>query len=507
MQTSENSAKSNPESSEPKRKKRRWRRVVLLVALAMILLGVLAIPAGKHWLIPLIARGQFASQLDERWLGGGEIGTMEIHYTQPSVIRDVVLRDPAGREWLRIGAITLTLETRSYRPVLTEIQVDGLHVTAYVDRQRILLPMKPAPEVSREPSPYVDLQRLVVKDFQFNLVHPKQAADYTPGLVGMAHMQIDATGRLMGDVEYRFVPEAEVLGELRGDIDVKTLRMDTVRDVFGLDPLPGGPHVEPLVFEDVVIPEITFRDAQIEAPSIRARTCGASVSGGASLRVQPGRPTEYQLHVKAREMNLRELAAAIDPTRDLRFGKATAKANITGWGGDLNRLRMQGEVFLDDSPLKNLQVVGKLLTVLQSPLPRIQRSDLYAKFDVRDAILRFEQCQYADDFNALVMEPGGRVYLTDRPGEGIREGYMNFFVAAEPVAVLRKLPLVEILSGVVRNITRLKVEGYAHQPVNELVSKHPVDDLEKGVADLFSAILKQPGHIVQAIEGIGELGK
>jgi len=130
--------------------KRKWvRRIVKTFAALALLVTIVALLA-KPWIIPAVLRWQASSALADYWDGRLEIGEVDFRWSEPIELRNIRLSDARGRMWASVGSVRVTLRNwPSTRPVLTDVEVSSVNLTAYFDAGRLAAPLLTPRRASR----------------------------------------------------------------------------------------------------------------------------------------------------------------------------------------------------------------------------------------------------------------------------------------------------------------------------------------------------------------------
>jgi len=145
-------------------KRRNWLSRIMRVVIALGVLALAGAVAGKYWLIPAAVRWQLNVHLPEHWAGEATIDEIEFNYFSPSRLGGLSLRDDAGREWLHVGSMTLTLrDFPGLHPILTRVDARDVVVRGHTIGGRLAWPLKSPPQWRDNIDQYVKLGRVSVK--------------------------------------------------------------------------------------------------------------------------------------------------------------------------------------------------------------------------------------------------------------------------------------------------------------------------------------------------------
>jgi hypothetical protein len=127
----------------------------------------------RWWGAAALVRWQVNRQLGRYWEGSASVAGVDFRYFGPLVLRGIVLRDDAGREWARIALLEIGLRNwPGLRPVVTDLFVEGVDLRAYGEGGRCRPPWR-RPEQAGQPSPYVDMRHVAVGDASLSVFDEK----------------------------------------------------------------------------------------------------------------------------------------------------------------------------------------------------------------------------------------------------------------------------------------------------------------------------------------------
>jgi hypothetical protein len=478
---------------KPTRRRRRWRRVAA-VLLVLLLLSAGIAAAIPYVLAPALCRWGLRAFLADYWNGPVEIERVEFSFTGPTVLRRVSLWDTAGRNWVRAESVTFRLKDwPSLHPKLYEIEIDSPVVTAYVDDERMNLPFRRPSESSAgdsRASDYVQMERVGVNDIRLAIVSgdgPSVRGRIAPPEIGVLNnLRLVGTAVGGGDVVVRFGEriDTQASGQLR--LNLSRLAIQDLRRLVGASVLEGV-TLQPLELRDVRAASITYRDGVLEAPDIRARADGGRlVASDLRVTLQPGRPVEYQADLRVQDLPLKELYAAFDPTSDVRYGRASGILDdIRGVGDDLDRLEMDGLVFLDDSDLDKVTVIHEIFSFMGiDPGQLAKGSDVRSLFRLRDGVVTFAQSRLGNSLAAVDVESGGTADL--------RTHKIDLHMVGAMLSDLSKIPVLGWAAAASGKFTRLRIVGSWDRP---MLLPEPLHNLAGGTKAFFQAVLRTGGHL------------
>jgi len=109
-----------------------------------------------------MVRWKLNRELPAYWDGSIHVAGVELHWSGPVNLRGVVLRDSAGREWLRIADLQASLGgISSFQPVVTDLSARGVEIRAYCDAGECRPPWK---SQGYGAAKYLDVRTVTIED-------------------------------------------------------------------------------------------------------------------------------------------------------------------------------------------------------------------------------------------------------------------------------------------------------------------------------------------------------
>lgn len=478
------------QSPAPPPRRRRLRRA--LWALGILLLIVILALAAGYWTLPWSSDILAERVLGEYWQGPIDIGQVSLSLSKPIILHHVTLRDTLGRQWIYAPRIELHLaETPGLLPALSRIVAPNVVVNAYLDQGQINPPLLWPEPTDSEPSPYLDLQDISLPNIQLTVTHtdaPIQTPTTTPDSPLAVLDELRLTGKASGHGSLRFLfkPTFHMETDAEVQLDFHTVDIHNLRQLLGLAPLAGVTPA-PLHLTDLKTKPMTYRDGQIRLPYVQARCEEGLLWGGLRMQLEPDMPNRYTAYLRCRNLPLRTIAAALDPSKKIRFGQVMAIVNDVR-GDDLGwaNLNASAVVMLDEADIQKERVAGDLLRAASQKLTfqADSRSDLRAILRVQDGIMEIQSAKLGNELAAVFIEPGGTVDLTN--------GVLYFHVLTASLSDLQKIPILNIFANLASNITRLQVVGTWNDPK---ITKAPIGDLAHSAKEFFRDIVKTGGEL------------
>ncbi len=107
-------------------------------------------------------RWKLNRELTACWDGSIHVAGVELHWNGPVILRDVALRDPTGREWLRVADLQASIVGISrFQPVVTDLRARGVEIRAYCTDGQCRPPWKSQGEGVAK---YLDVRTVTIED-------------------------------------------------------------------------------------------------------------------------------------------------------------------------------------------------------------------------------------------------------------------------------------------------------------------------------------------------------
>ena len=535
-------------------KKRRWLKWVLAALILLVLAaGVLALLAGPV-IAPAIIRSQASAALADYWDGELAIGEVDFRWRGPIRLGGIRLTDGKGRPWCEINGATFTLaDWPSTSPVLTDVDVDGLTIIAHADGAELDLPLKPPPpdEPADPNAPsaagkYVDLRSVTIRNMRVKVdnadgpspelrdvvisLKKTDGGGYTyslesgtktaPGPLALsgtadADGNVDGAGALncsLAHADVEAILKALGVTAVRsgsGDLDVRLKYSGPLAEPRRIRPkgtvrltgadvqMPGGE----LARNVSLVANVNGHDVGVQ--SLRGDVADGVLKAQGLLRFEPNRPPRYSGQLLVSRVDLRTLVKAFgagsEDTRGVLAGRYTFEAG----GVRFEDLTGSGSVFLDDAAVLRIPVISQIFDFMD--LGKSGQADLTGNFTNTGPVVRLgKETRLSSMLIAMEAQPGGTINL--------RTEQLDLHVYGVPVnketRQILDLPLLNLGSGIARNMIRLRVKGHWHDPPENLISKEPVGDLTDASREFFRGAIQTPGQIGEGVmKGFGDLMK
>jgi hypothetical protein len=76
--------------------KRKWPGRLAIAGAVLVLVVISAVLAGNYWFVHIVLRQQITAAIQKQWDGNLVIGAINFHWTGPSYLHGVELRDASG---------------------------------------------------------------------------------------------------------------------------------------------------------------------------------------------------------------------------------------------------------------------------------------------------------------------------------------------------------------------------------------------------------------------------
>lgn len=448
-----------------------WKRLTVAGGIVLVAIGALVL-VGQHWIGPLLVASAIEDALAERWQGTVEVTGVEINLGRPSVIERVVLRGPAGQDWLRVGPTRLHLrDWPGTHPVLEEVHVDWVRIGGRFEPDRFELPLRPA--ARDEPSragEYVDLRRVQVDRIELStrigddhklappparFVLRRKADRYAFRLVrtgagGDGHVLADGWldeegGQLHLDVRHEVAgPEwslayaaalsrpapAVASGRLSADVIV---RMDWAAPADaraqGTVELTSGrvQRASRLIAQQLDV-SAELRGRTVQVWQVRGRTPSGRIEGSGRLELPIDGMLTYRGRLSASEIPLPALAEAAAPGSRPALTAGRADLEVDFQGTSTRELAVRGELTATArnaaARVRGLTGRSRFDVRLTGDLADPLRSQLAGEVEIHRLDVEGHQGQLAYIPTALLQLEGRQITLEQTPARALEGDWM-----------------------------------------------------------------------------------
>jgi len=458
-------------------------------------------------------------------------------------LENLAVCDANGLEWLSAQTSELTVENwPSRRPILTEIEINGLALRPYmVDaKPSFALPLS-ASESPKSWRDYVNLRKVVIREGSVAIASRKQAKitfDYlsvrpaeqenfyeflltADGAKGLGSVRLEGVvnpasseGRLTVTADRKAeksetavvfaalgLPQVSGEGRLAADLTV-TGNLNKPSALQSSGSVKFDEWV--VLLGDKVLASKLFTTARFDGRSLgfdnfTAIVCGGQVSGSLQAELTQNRVLGFSGKLLAKNVNFPEFTSVLtaDKTKAAR-GTFTLSYDFAGQSNELKKLKAEGLIFLDDADITVLPVVPNIFAAIglrnYDPL---RMSDAAARFDMVGPVLTFSSGHAANPVAAIVVEQGGTINLQT---QGL-DGHVVIAPLQKIEAVVRLIPLVEIVANIKDKLTRVRVKGQWSDPPAKLITKEPIRDIRDATVGFLRDVVKSSGQFGQSVLG------
>jgi len=463
---------------------------------------------------------------------------------------DLAVRDANGLEWLSAKTSKLSFENwPGLRPVLNEIETEGLALQGRLIDGKLRLPVELSPNKTvGSKSDYFDFKKLVLRNASFGL------ADRRGSKIDCDYLSLQPAGR---EGFYDIVLTSKGPAE-RGRISLKgavnpasseaglTLQMDHTATkqetavVFAALEMPqasaegklvadlriAGRLNEPselqlngsakfdefIIFvKDKVLANNLYTTAEVKDhllsfDKFNADVCNGPVEGSIYIESKQNRLIRLSGQFLGRKMNFVELTSILgEGGKKATKGSVTLKYDFTAAGSDLKSLSGYGSIFLDDADITVFPIIPYIFSNIGlAKLDPLRMADVECIFSMAGPVVKIQSAHIANPYAAIVAEPGGTIDLQTKQVEM----YVNAVPLEKIESIIRQLPILDIFFNLKDKLTRLYIKGNWSDPPTKLITKRPIEDIKDGTVGFLQDVVKNGGHITQAmLKGFGVLFK
>jgi hypothetical protein len=244
-----------------------------------------------------------------------------------------------------------------------------------------------------------------------------------------------------------------------------------------------------------LVTEAKVKGRRLDFENITATLCKGGVNGAFYLVAEHDEPAAFGGQLSAQKMSFADLSSALGrPTKEGTKGSVSLFYGFTGKGSGVKGLQGRGHIFLDDADMSVVPIVPDIFRAMGlASLDPLSMSDAECVFVMDGAVATLKSGHIANSYAAIDAEPGGTLNL--------ETGQIDMHVVAVPLkhvqAVVKKVPLVNILANLKDKLTRLSVRGDWSQPPAKLISKEPIKDIRDGTVGFVQDVATTGGQFTQ----------
>ena len=456
-------------------------------------------------------------------------------------LENLAIRDANDREWLSARASEVTFENwPGLRPVLTEIEAEGLTLRGYVIDGKLRLPVEfSSSESVGLKSNTLNLQKLVVRNASIGMVDrpgSKMACDYLSlrpaeregfydilltcskpqeasritlkGLVNPASTEI----RLSLEMDHRAgkqatavvfaalgMPQVSAEGNLTADLTLA----GHLNEPLGLQSNGGIKFDEcVLFFRDKVLAKNLATAGKLDGQSLNvdrfsAVVCSGQVSGSFHAELRQNKLMEFRGRILAVNVNFSEFTSVLAANANKAArGTFTASYDFTGQRNDLTVLNGKGLIFFDDADISVLPVIPQIFRFIGlSQHEPLKMSDAEAIFTTSGPVVTIQSGHISNRFAAIEFEPGGTVNVQTQKVDG----YVVVAPLGQITRAVESLPIINIFANLKDKLARLHVKGRWSDTLAGLIKKEPIEDIRDGTVGFIQDVVRSGGQMSQAV--------
>jgi len=456
-------------------------------------------------------------------------------------IDDLAVQDANGLEWFSAKTSKLTFESwPGLRPVLTEIETEGLALQSRLVDGKLRLPVELSSNKSvGSKSDYFNFKKLVVRNASFGL------ADRRGSKIDCDYLSLQPAGQegfydilltCKGPEERGIISLKGVINPVSSEVGLSlemdhTAKKQETAVVFTALGMPqasaegklaadlriAGHLNEPselqlngsakfdefvLFVKDKVLANNLFTIAEVKDhllsfDKFNAVVCNGPVEGSIYIESKQNRLIRLSGQFLARKMNFVELTSILgEGGKKATKGSVTLKYNFTTAGSDLKSLSGYGSIFLDDADITVLPIIPYIFSDIGlAKLDPLRMADVECIFSMTGPVVKIQGAHIANPYAAIVAEPGGTIDLQTKQVE--------MYVKAVPLekieSIIRQLPILDIFFNLKDKLTRLYIKGNWSDPPTKLMTKRPIEDIKDGTVGFLQDVVKNGGQISQAM--------
>lgn len=454
-------------------------------------------------------------------------------------LENLAVRDANDLEWFSAKTSEITFENwPGLRPVLKEIETEGLILKAYLIDGKLGLPVKFSLSKSVvEQSKFLDLQKLVVWNASIGWAdrpaskigcdylsvqpteqmgfydillmcskHQGSSSMYIKGWVNPTNSEVD----LFLEMDYSAkkqetavvfaalgMPQTSAEGHLVADLTITGY----LNDPLGIQSSGVADFNECILFiNDKVLAKnlktvAKFDGQSLQVDKLSGLVCNGPVDGMIFIEAKQNETPQLCGRFLAQRMSFVELTSIFGgPGREAKKGSVILNYNFTSQGRDLHSLSGDGQILLDDADISVIPVIPLIFNAMGlAQLDPLKMSDAECTFSTSGPTIKITSAHIANPFGAIEAEPGGTINL--------QTGRIKMYVMAVPLrqieTLARRIPFADIVFNLKDRLTRFYIRGHWSSPPAELITKTPVKDITDGTIGFLQDVVRNGGQFGQ----------
>jgi len=237
------------------------------------------------------------------------------------------------------------------------------------------------------------------------------------------------------------------------------------------------------------------QNRRFDFETFKGIACNGEINGSLYIEAKPNQPIEFSGQFFGQKMSLMDLTSVLGgPGRKATKGSVTLHYNFATNGSDLQSLRGDGQILLDDADMTIFPVIPYIFrTMGLAKLDPLKMSDAECTFSMTGPVVKIKSAHVANPFGAVEAEPGGTINL--------ETGHVEMYVMAVPLRQIdilaRRIPFVDIFFNLKDKLTRFYIRGYWSAPPTMLITKTPVEDIKEGTIGFLKDVARNGGQFSQ----------
>ena len=456
-------------------------------------------------------------------------------------LENLVIRDVNDLEWFSVKTSDIKFDNwPSVKPVLTEINVDGLELVAHLADNKLELPFKiPANNAVGLQSDHINLRKLQVQNASVSLAErpeSKVVCDY----LCMQHVEFENIYDTTLIFSQHREPESSIMF-IRGfvnpasweislsvDIDHNVTKQETnvVFAALGIQNIstegkliadvtvtgflnePWGLHsngriefnnwnvfINDKIFANNLHTTARLDDQKINFEEVRANVYDGPVIGSVYIETEENKLTAINGRFSGESISFIELTSLLSgQDKKAAKGTVTLNYNFTSKGNNLQSLSAEGQIILNDADITVIPVIPHIFNTLGlSKINPVKLSDTECTFTMAGSVVKIQSAHIANPFGAIEIEQGGTIDL--------QTGQLDMYVIAVPLrqlyGIVKKAPVADIVFNLRDKLSRFYLRGHWSSPPAKLITKTPIKDIKEGTVGFFQDVARNGGNFGQ----------
>ncbi len=506
--------------------KKKTLKIIGAVVGGVIVVIVIVVVAAWERILPVVIRARMESEIADVWKGPVRVEGVRMGYGGELKVRQIELGDKAGRGWVDVQGLKVGLENwPSLSPEVRAVDVNGLYIELYFAEGKMAMPLEmPERKKAAERKEGMHIPDINIADSSLTLsseggakvVYDKMRLTIAEadGVANVSFLK-ERTGtgeelslkgtinKETGDADivlklaHRITEEETAIvlgvlapkggwrgsGELNADCRIQgaiVARHNMTME--GQAAISGGSVSNATgEFARDINARADIKGQRVDVRELSATVAGGKLTGTLFADHVLAYPIDYGGDVRAENIDIPKLAAALGSTSKVTKGTAGGQFAFTGTSKSIDDLNGNLGVNLHGAELTVLPAVALVFkTIGLARFDPSAATDAEGKFKVNGAALTVEDAQVSSTLGAIKAEPGGTYNVQTKD--------IDAYAVAVPLEqvqeAIERVPVGDILMKFKDRLVRVHLKGNLNEP-DKLVSSEPLKGIGEGAGDVL----------------------